>query len=62
MNINISIKDYLLSIIIMNDIKLRDNLKKIKDYIVKLELVVSVVKKWQRVIVLKMEQNIILMQ
>jgi energy-coupling factor transporter ATP-binding protein EcfA2 len=34
MNINISIKDYLLSIIIMNDIKLRDNLKKIKDSLI----------------------------
>ena len=34
MNINLSIKDYLLSIIIMNDIKLKDNIKKIKDSLI----------------------------
>ena len=34
MNINMSIKDYLLSIIIMNDIKLKDNIKKIKDSLI----------------------------
>ena len=34
MNINLSIKEYLLSIIIMNDIKLKDNIKKIKDSLI----------------------------